>query len=40
MKFTKLFSAAIIIAAAAGAVSVCSAQSSAEADRFDNAYIL
>src|ERR1043166_4660254 len=31
MKFTKLFSAAIIIAAAAGAVSVCSAQSSAEA---------
>jgi CHASE3 domain sensor protein len=31
MKFTKTFSAAIIIAATAGAVSVCSAQSSASA---------
>jgi hypothetical protein len=31
MKFTKTFSAAIIIAAVAGAVSVCSAQSSASA---------
>ena len=31
MKFTKTFSAAIIIAASAGAVSVCSAQGSAKA---------
>jgi hypothetical protein len=31
MKFTKMFSTAIIIAASAGAVSVCSAQSSASA---------
>jgi hypothetical protein len=31
MKFTKTFSAAIIIAVSAGAVSVCSAQSSAKA---------
>jgi hypothetical protein len=31
MKFTKIFSAAIVIAALAGAASVCSAQSSAKA---------
>jgi len=31
MKFTKVFSAAIVIAAVAGAASVCSAQSSAKA---------